>query len=359
MVNGDGSDTGKIRGVKKTVFILAAIFGALVFLEAFAQLIKIVSPEWFSLYSRGDAHYSMLPDENLVWTLSPGDHYGYDTKIHVNKFRMRGSEPMDPKPAEVYRILFLGDSSVFGHGVMETLAFPWITAQDLEVKYNIKTEIVNAAVPGYSSTQCKIVLEKNVGALKPDAVVMAAMWSDMMRLPQDDDTLILKTQRQWMPFGRLARKSALIRFLSVRIARLTGLESRRTVILESIFRYDPKKLDSSFVRVSSKRHLANLLAVGKLCRERKIDLFLVCLPTNRAKLVKEGAREEIESYRENYATAAKALSAPLLEMDAIVYDNKGEPYPYLFLDSVHPNVPGHRLIGNHLAALISEYKKKL
>ena len=56
---------------------------------------------------------------------------------------MRGPELAEPKANDVRRLVFVGDSSISG------------------------VDVVAAAVPGYSSTQCRKVLENELDGLHP------------------------------------------------------------------------------------------------------------------------------------------------------------------------------------------------
>jgi lysophospholipase L1-like esterase len=88
-----------------------------------------------------------------------------------------------PKPASARRILFLGDSFTFGQGVEDHETFAAQTERRLkQLCPTTELEVVNAGVPGFSTSQELALLEAEGLALRPDVVVLAFYGND----PEDN-----------------------------------------------------------------------------------------------------------------------------------------------------------------------------
>lgn len=94
----------------------------------------------------------------------PGVGYGYkpdykgffsggdfnDITIDINQDGFRDKE-FSPKPPETQRILFLGDSVVFGAGVQREERFTSLLEESVEIGKNIKSlEVLNLGVNAYA-----------------------------------------------------------------------------------------------------------------------------------------------------------------------------------------------------------------
>src|SRR5690242_15673527 len=73
----------------------------------------------------------------------------YSADIRINSLGFRGAEISPAKKPGVARVLFLGDSFTFGHGLGETETLPYLVGRELEAKYPGKYEVMNGGVYGY------------------------------------------------------------------------------------------------------------------------------------------------------------------------------------------------------------------
>jgi len=91
-----------------------------------------------------------------------------------NSLGFRGPEIEIPKPSGRYRIVILGGSSAYESGVYEWKKdFARQLEKELRVLYNTENiEVINAALPGYTSYENLINLELKVLDLKPDMVII-------------------------------------------------------------------------------------------------------------------------------------------------------------------------------------------
>ena len=102
---------------------------------------------------------------------------GYDWENHINSLGFRGRECTVQKAPDTKRIIFLGDSVVYGYGLNEEETLP----RQLERDYNRngqKVEVLNLGVSGYE-TQQAVEFFKEIGLkFKPDIVVMGYTLND-------------------------------------------------------------------------------------------------------------------------------------------------------------------------------------
>ena len=101
----------------------------------------------------------------LKWALPANAEFRVKTmagpiRVKTNSLGLRSPELRVVKGKNTLRILFLGDSTVFGDGVAEADSFPRLTESRLRARSPRKTiQVINAGVPGYSSFQCLRTLD--------------------------------------------------------------------------------------------------------------------------------------------------------------------------------------------------------
>lgn len=90
--------------------------------------------------------------------------------IQTNSHGFR-DDPFEPKTAGTFRILALGDSFGFGHGVEVDEAYPEIL-EGLLVEPGRSVEVFNLGVPGYNTRQELAQLRQIGASLEPDLVLL-------------------------------------------------------------------------------------------------------------------------------------------------------------------------------------------
>lgn len=119
-----------------------------------------------------------------------GALFGHEARIGPHGFR---TPPIaEPKPADVYRILVIGDSVAFGWGVAESDAFPRVMERELNSDPRAfggkRVEVIDAAVPGWGMPHYLRLLETKGLAWQPDLVFVTLINNDLTDLldAQDD-----------------------------------------------------------------------------------------------------------------------------------------------------------------------------
>lgn len=96
----------------------------------------------------------------------------------------RGTRDFSPqKPPGVLRVLCVGDSFTFGHGVDDADTYPELLFQELSRRYpNARFEVINAGMPLFGLLdELDYYLEKGAG-LDPDLVVLQYFANDLQDL---------------------------------------------------------------------------------------------------------------------------------------------------------------------------------
>lgn len=333
---------------KRKIYALVITIAVLGMLEIGARIARVNHPDWFSMRYNGTY---MFPDERLLWKMPPGTYREMGVTIEINSLGMRGAELAVPKPADTYRLLFLGDSSVYGDGVEQDKNFPSLTGGILSAKWGRPVEIANAALPGYSSIQARIYFENYVDRIDPDGLVVATIWSDVMGRAMSDKQLFDDFDKLGYRFVKstreLFRYSALFCLLETQIETVKPPKANHIIDWTSIVRGDP---EVNSPRVSTESHLANLLFFGEQCRVRGIEIYYLILPYD-----KDMAGEKdplVEKYRDNFRRAASAFDVPTADETTVFAEQPRELDSTWFIDGLHPSVTGHELIAESLAEVI-------
>jgi lysophospholipase L1-like esterase len=318
---------------------------AAVTLLATDTLVKWSSPVPRSL---GGAPY--LPgNPYLLWEMVPGERTEIGAKVRVNDQGLRGAGIAPARPEGLRRIIVVGDSTVYGHGVEEASTF--VARLDEELGPGV--EVINGGVPGYSSEQTLNLLAMRLWDLDPDLLIIASLWSDNNFDSFVDRELISSHsafQGRWStPLVRLAEHSAIYRFLDWHLRVADREEAVREVgwMLGRAPQGDRRR-----VPVNDYAH--NLQRMVDEASWRGIDVAFLGL-ANQVDLGKEtpGARAWT-LYREVMADTATRNQAPLIDV-ASTFTESGLPAEELFIDEMHPSPAGHALIAEALQEALSPW----
>jgi lysophospholipase L1-like esterase len=101
------------------------------------------------------------------------------TPMRTNSLGYRGPEFSIDKPPGRFRILFMGDSCVYGFGLREEDSIPRQVERLLAARgLGEGLDVINLAVPGYTSFQGRRQAENLFDRMKPDAVVIGFGFND-------------------------------------------------------------------------------------------------------------------------------------------------------------------------------------
>jgi lysophospholipase L1-like esterase len=364
-------DEGSRQGAKpplsrgKRALFLAAPFAAFVCLlgaiEGFVRL-RLPQLESLAVFVRqpalqddfGDREQVRIfeGDPRLGWRLKPNlDQVIWDfTLISTNGQGIRHPRPLGPKPSGTWRIVCLGDSVTFGFRVPvvfpenptgyspDWLPYPMLLETALRAANPDRApEVVDLAVPGYTSHQGLAWLRRDIAWLAPDLVTLCFGWNDIsLRPPPDAEALPQGALGVW---GRslVARSQTLLR-LSL------WLRTRREAA-----KPPPAGLPPS--RVALGAYVANILEMAALARRHGAAVVVIG-PVYRDSVSNPAEAARMMRYRAALRAAAGRQGLPYLEVPELT-ESAHPANAGLFGELIHPNHLGHRLLAARLARFVS------
>ncbi len=145
----------------------------------------------------------------------------------VNERGYRGEAVAIPKPDGVYRIVALGGSTTYGHGLTEAESWPRQLERSLREDYgDAQVEVVNLGAPGYFSLDSAVNLATRGLAHEPDAIIVyhgindaiVRMFQDPTCYASDSPLVGMGLDRGiWQYTGEDMPPSALYRLLALRL----------------------------------------------------------------------------------------------------------------------------------------------
>ena len=204
------------------------------------------------------------PDPRLLWHFRPNLQ---GKLIHTNEAGLISAPATKKKPPDSYRVLLLGDSSPVGLGLKsyhesfgELLEFRLQQA----MLGSRKVELVNSAVSGYSSAQCRLFLELEGWQYDPDLVIVYCGNNDASISGPKSDRELLEAQHL-VDVRRGLSHLALYRAMRSLLADIRGRASAP----------NSSKLK---VRVSPEEYRENIAAIAEACREKNVPLLILKPP---------------------------------------------------------------------------------
>lgn len=168
------TDTAKVSRIAKIVIVnLLVLLGLFCVLELSYRIHRDGIPEAFTNIANyfRDVPYSsigtgqgVISDEVLGYRLNPAQK-------GVNRLSTWGDEIAVPKPPQVYRILFLGDSVLAQNPGLVDYTRERLLQQG-------KIEVINAGIPGYTTYQELMFLKTYLLATSPDLVILGYVMND-------------------------------------------------------------------------------------------------------------------------------------------------------------------------------------
>jgi lysophospholipase L1-like esterase len=342
-----------------------------------------------------------MKDRELFWKMRPDSNviFGH-TMVRTNHHGFRGDDPVPGRRV----VLCLGDSIPFGWGVDQTESFP----AQLQARLNAATKsgrpwaVINAAVPSYSSFQCRLVAERLVPRWKPEVVVFCGGGADPVRAEQSDRQtnadramnlfgVILEERgfsirdpkctvprctreefadnlREIARITRSAGAKLLVVGTSVNLQSLNGLSSefpggaQGKVFFESVMQV----LRQEGLKKALKKAEAALAENPNNCYALAVEGLLLAMArdTDTAEELLEQAIEQYpipmmsaRSFRQAAAEVAREENVPYLNTtDTLFRRSVASPSKRLFVDAGHLSAGGHAVIADWLFEAIMGQK---
>jgi lysophospholipase L1-like esterase len=232
------------------------------------------------LYLRGETRQVRL-DAVYGWKLVAHAHRFYRAEekpylVETNARGFRDREHVINRPSGRFRIVFIGDSFVFGSGgVANAERF-----SDRLERLLSDVESINLGVPGYSLDQEYLLLRNEGFAYRPNLVVLCLFVNDLLESFVDFNGSVGR------PKGYLTANGEDLRFVSPRLTPpyrvtqssylLSWIDSRFRITMR--FHRNPHGAQDLSIAEKSQLFRKLILAIKSLCRENGAELVVVYFP---------------------------------------------------------------------------------
>jgi len=320
--------------------IAASLVVLATFLGTGEGVARVIGPQTPGL--KGDGGWTLLgPHPTRMWAAPPGAVETSGFTATINELGFRGNRPADPKPEGEQRIMLLGDSSIFGHGVYDDQTLDAVLEKVLPT-FGIKAEVINLGIPGYSTEQSLIQLEELGWALKPDLLVVGDLWSDNdIGLFRDAD--LLRTREVFS--NRVLGHSALFKLTAATIDRLRGGKGARIVTW-----MDPSDWpDQGTRRVPLHDYVANLGKVARGATHHGVGTTFLAL-CNSTQINQHDPYAPWSDYFAAQEQVAAFYGVPIFHTCDEFRASGVTDTHQLFTDGMHPSALGVRILSQGIAA---------
>jgi lysophospholipase L1-like esterase len=294
-------------------------------------------------------------DPLLFWRLKPNLHgaiWDY-TVVSTNNAGLRSDQPLGPKSAGAVRIVCLGDSVTFGFRVPVVFPDAPDSYDRSEAPYPVllerwlrransgrAVEVVNMAVPGYSSRQALAWLRRDIERLAPDLVTICVGWNDVSPREQPDSAA--------MPMDA-------VHVLARRVVGSSQLLLRASLAAARVERWLTKADTgvSLMPRATEAEFVANVIGAARLARARGADVVLIA-PIFGGTPGPSADMSRMTAYRAELRAAAASEGMAFLEVPELTEAAFPKNAPYFPTEAIHPGFKGHRLLAQALLRLLEE-----
>lgn len=312
------------------VVLLGGLFGGLEVLLRCVRSDLIGSDVPFPILKQGQiARYV----EKFHWRLIPNS-IGYtksDIEYKINSLGMRSPEIAKQKPNNTVRLLFMGDSIIFGWQVPGAKSLPAQIYSIYQARYpRINLEVMNCGVIGYSSLQGRLEIDRWL-EFSPDMVFITYGWNDSMKTNSEgkpdsvyhQESLSLNYQ-----IGSLLKKSALLTYL------VRAKSTRRNV--SSLLQICKVSNDVTPPRVSPEEYRHNLSNITNQIQANKITPVFIPISVP-------------DLYLDQMIHVASQKQIRLLNLDPVLADYERK---LVYLDRCHPTSLGYTLLATKICDAI-------
>ena len=336
----------KIPVFKKTLYAMITIFIMSAFLEIslhvtgfkfrYSEVAGL--PDWVRFnMNRWFLEYDPL----LLWRLrTPNPDF------NISKQGLRDEIIPETKSSWEYRILCLGDSCTWGHGLDYKDAYPTTLEKNLNNRTFKKMffRVVNAGVPGYSSDQGKKYFQEKLNWVHPDLVTVYFGRNDHRILPaqwqnkHDKDQLQIRRGNSIAELKLLLGATRTYQLISLGIYKIKEKSGYLPPPpAQAPLGRDEKRLPEENRRVTTYDFIQNLREIARIAHQRNAEILLVTSPVYP---------DTTGNYNDTIREMAQLHEYPILDAEKAF---KKQGICQLLLDDCHPNVRGSEILAELLA----------
>jgi lysophospholipase L1-like esterase len=271
-----------------------------------------------------------------MWVSDPDLIYKLNPASPETPGSFRGKAP-GPRAHGGIRIVCLGGSTTYGHGVSWGQAWPAVLEGILRSR-GVSAEVINAGVPGYGSRQILRRYRRDIAGLGPDVVIFYEGWNRVGALVDPGGWAPYATPRPETALGDRLRMWIARHSLIVQVA-VTRSSSRHSGSSREEWPFDP--YHEEFV--------ADVTLLAREVLANGQTPILVVYPA----LDPRDVGAELERKHAALRQVAASTGATLVDAERAFDESKDVERSALFLDAAHLSVAGNRrmaeLLGERLA----------
>ncbi len=315
---------------------LRRVFFALIPLALLLAVGEVLARTVWTPPALSEGDLSLPPHPTRIWGLQPGMAMGPgpgNARIGPDGLRQA------PVRGAAHRILTLGDSNVFGHGLPDADTLHERLAAELDHR-GVRADVFCGGVPGYSTEQSLLLLDEVGWALHPDLLVVANLLSDSTQERFQDRPLLAELHT---PQRRATRSfldhSRLLLWLVLQVQPPTRAELQVTWLRPPGVAHKP--------RVPVDDYRDNLLGILAEARDHGVGVVFLELATRR---VTDG-KPDGDAWRQVMRELARSEGLPIVD-GAAALRVAGLDASTGFLEDVHVNAAGSHAYAAALAAAL-------
>lgn len=300
----------------------------------------------------------VLREWEARWGMPPADL----SDDVISTLGFRDDELNEPKPEGQKRILVLGDSSVFGSGVVISQTFSSRLEQALNrgsVPPPRPIEVINAGVPAYTTYQSLVIL-RQARELELDGLIIYNMNSDMMAARGGADAQLQDGIRQMS--RAQSRSLRLMSWLRYGLARLRPIPTITRTHRVSLEEYAANLSEMLDIAAEDGLRAAMIIPPQRGDTEHALVDFNALDDNLLRQLVEyeqAGPRSQ-RGFRAVMAWVGRQRGVPVLDAPLhLAALQRSDPASYvdenaMFVDAIHPSASGHAALAALLEPLFAD-----
>ncbi|MBN2227191.1 MAG: SGNH/GDSL hydrolase family protein [candidate division Zixibacteria bacterium] len=328
----------------KALFLVLSIPAFILFSEIVLTIIPVntfFENRFFIVNRALDYPEVFKKDRDLLWRFRPSQEitsrFFEGETIRINSFGLRGDEI--PPRSDKCRIVALGNSCTFGWGMKEDQTY----ANRLEMLVNADStlpeiEVINAGIPGYSSTQGSRFFYSDILKLHPDIVMLMFGWNDQWAASENISDRNQKMPAQFV----IDLQNTFSRLKAYRLIRKIILWATEKPLEETLHKDGP-----IIYRAAVGEFYQNGKLICSTARKENVIPILLTSPIPALNTYyPPGMKSPMHDFHEKYNSQARLLAndlgVPLVDL-ARIFDGYDDLFDNAADDPIHFNAKGHRI----------------